>query len=138
MFAKSPTSRYTGQHRNISVFTFDICDESSEIRVTAYDQQCENFQHRITVGRVYRIIHGDVIFAKQKYNALKHPFSIKIIKQTTIEEAEDDPSDNIPLIHFQLVKISSLGKLIAGNYTGRYINCHLQSRSIKSEPQTFV
>lgn len=108
VFAKWPTRSYNGQYRSGKVFSFDICDDSSEIRVTAFDQNCENWRDKLTVGQVYRIAHGDVLLADPQYNALKHPFYIRLVKQTTIEPIANVPLVDIPLIHVQLVKISSL------------------------------
>lgn len=116
VFAKWPTRTYTGRYKNGRVFSFDICDESSEIRLTAYDEQCTALEPRIIVGQVYRITHGDVVLANPKYNFLKNAFQVNVGKRTTIEAITQGPLDLVPLIHFQLNKISSLKTV--GIYTG--------------------
>lgn len=118
-----PTRPYVSKYRSGDVFSFDICDQSSEIRVTAFDEMCKDFQNQLIVGRVYCITHGDVLLADARYNALQHPFYIRINKKTTFKPIADVPFTHVPLIHVQLVKIGSLRT--AGILSGKKSYFHL-------------
>lgn len=53
-----PIRRFHGHHGQGELFLFDVKDDSSEISVISYNEQCENFRNLIVKGIVMHMMNG--------------------------------------------------------------------------------
>ena len=58
-----------------SVFSFDICDESGEMRVTVWREAADRFFPMVEEGRVYLISKGQLKIANKKYSNLNAQYA---------------------------------------------------------------
>lgn len=71
------------------VFSFDMCDETGEIRATAFGDQVDKFYDYLEIGKVYYISKCYLKAAKKRYSDLKNVYEIILGNNTTIEEYTD-------------------------------------------------
>jgi len=91
------------------LFSMDLIDESGEIRVTAFKDQCDAFYDKAVVGKVYYISNCSVKNANKQYSKLNNEYELTFKDQGTFELCEDDVGD-IPTINYSFVSISDLAQ----------------------------
>jgi len=91
------------------LFSMDLIDESGEIRVTAFKDQCDAFYDKAVVGKVYYISNCSVKNANKQYSKLNNEYELTFKDQGTFELCEDDVGD-IPTINYNFVSISDLAQ----------------------------
>merc|ERR1719318_2310557 len=64
-------------------------DESGEIRVTAFKEQCDAFYDKAIVGKVYYISNCSVKAANKQYSKLNNEYELTFKDMGTMELCED-------------------------------------------------
>jgi replication factor A1 len=89
------------------LFSMDLMDESGEIRVTAFKEQCDKFYDLAAVGKVYYISNCSVKAANKQYSKLNNDYELTFKDNGTMELVEDD-ADDVPTMTYNFAKISDL------------------------------
>ena len=93
----------------ILLFSFDVVDESGEIRVTAFKEQCDKFQPMIEIGKVYYITGGTLKAANKQYSTLNNDYEMTLKDSSEISPCTDAAeTSSIPTLSFNFAKIGSL------------------------------
>ena len=106
VFQKSDKTRYRAAEKRGIFFSFDVCDQYGEIRVTAFDKFCEKYFDDIEIGLIYFIYNGKVQPKHKSYNILNHLWEIRITSQTKINRQSDAIDCRIPILHHSLVTLA--------------------------------
>uniref|UniRef100_A0A674C7W8 Replication factor A protein 1 n=1 Tax=Salmo trutta TaxID=8032 RepID=A0A674C7W8_SALTR len=77
------------------LFSFEIVDESGEIKVTAFNKEVDKFFPLLETGKVYYISEGKVKETNKKYITSKNNYEIILRNVTSIVPCEDD--QNLPM-----------------------------------------
>ena len=125
MSAKTDIKTWNKSSGSGKLFSMDLIDESGEIRVTAFKEQCDAFYDKAVVGKVYFIrYHGHVAHlfliihpqissncsvknANKTYSKLKNDYELTFKDNGTFELCEEDISD-VPTISYEFVNICDL------------------------------
>ena len=88
------------------LFSMDLMDDSGEIRVTAFKEQCDQFFDKAVVGKVFYINNCSVKDANKQYSKLNNEYELTFKDNGMMELAEDD--GDIPTVTYNFVAIRDL------------------------------
>jgi len=88
------------------LFSFDLLDESGEIKVTAFNEQCDKFFDMIEVNKVYFLTGGSAKVANRRFSNSKHDYEISLNNNSQIIESSDDT--NLPTMQFNFVALNEM------------------------------
>ena len=96
------------------LFSMDLMDESGEIRITAFKNQCDAFYEKATVGKVFYIANCSVKHANKTYNKLNNDYELTFKDNGTFDLCEDD--SDIPTKNYNFVGINDLNSVSRDTY----------------------
>uniref|UniRef100_A0AAV2JAP0 Replication protein A subunit n=1 Tax=Knipowitschia caucasica TaxID=637954 RepID=A0AAV2JAP0_KNICA len=88
------------------LFSFEVLDQSGEIRITAFNKEVDTFFSLIEQGKVYYISKATLKVANKQFNSLKHEYEMTLHAHSTIVPCDD--SDDVPDLRCDFVPISEL------------------------------
>merc|ERR1719259_174312 len=103
---KSAMRTWSNAKGNGKLFSFDLIDDSGEIRVTAFNEQCDKFMDMIEAGKVYFLTIASIKTANKKFSNLKNDYEMTLNNGSQIVGAEDDGA--LPKMQFDFVKLASI------------------------------
>lgn len=112
VMSKSAIRTWSNAKGEGKLFSMDIMDESGEIRVTAFKEQCDKFYDMITVDKIYFITKCQLKPANKQYSTLNNEYEMTMTNDTLIQECKDEDS-SVPEIHYNFVPISSIANMEA-------------------------
>lgn len=112
VMAKSNIRTWSNQKGEGKLFNVDLCDESGEIRLTAFQNAVDKFYDMIEVDKVYYISKCSIKAANKTYSKLNNDYEMQTNNDTVIQECLDDTQ--IPAIKYNFVPIADIGNMEAG------------------------
>jgi len=88
------------------LFSMDLMDESGEIRITAFKEQCDAFYDKAIVGKVYYISNCSVKAANKQYSKLNNEYELTFKDNGTMELCED--AADVPTMTYNFASIADL------------------------------
>ena len=113
------------------LFSFEILDDSGEIRVTAFNEQVDKFYDYIEVKKVYYISGFQCKTANRQWSTTNHECELTLGKFSTVELCSEECND-LPEQSYSFVAISDIESLAADQIIDV---CGVLKGA--SEPQTF-
>ncbi|CAH2228915.1 jg1374 [Pararge aegeria aegeria] len=104
---KSPIRTWSNAKGEGKLFSMDLCDESGEIRATAFRNECEKFFDIIQVDKVYYISRCQLKTANKQFTALKNDYEMTFNADTVVAECMEDAS-TLPTVKYDFVPISDI------------------------------
>lgn len=101
---KSPLRTWSNAKGEGKLFSMDVMDETGEIRVTAFREQCDKFFDLIEVDKVYFISKCQLKPANKKFSTLNNDYEMTMTNETVIQLCEED-NNTIPVMRYDLVPI---------------------------------
>lgn len=89
------------------LFSMDLCDDSSEIRATAFKNECDKFYDMIQIDKVYYISRCQLKTANKQFNTLKNDYEMTFTANTIVAECMDDVS-SMPTVKYDFVPITDI------------------------------
>jgi len=89
------------------LYSMDLMDESGEIRLTAFKEQCDKFYDMTVVGNVYYISNCTVKAANKQYSKLNNDYELTFKDNGTMEPVEEG-ADDVPAMTYNFARISDL------------------------------
>ncbi|XP_034238791.1 replication protein A 70 kDa DNA-binding subunit [Thrips palmi] len=105
--SKGPKRSWSNAKGEGSLFSFDLVDDSGEIRVTAFREQCTKFHDMIEVGKVYLITKGTLKTANKMYSNLNNDYELNLNNESQILPVPED-DDGVPQIKFNFVPLDQI------------------------------
>lgn len=105
--SKSAIRTWSNQRGEGKLFSMDLCDESGEIRATAFQAQVDKFYGLIEIEKVYYISKCQLKAANKQYSKLNNDYEMTFTNETVVQLCEDDIS-GIPVIKYEIIPISTL------------------------------
>ncbi|XP_075977979.1 replication protein A 70 [Anticarsia gemmatalis] len=90
------------------LFSMDLCDESGEIRATAFKNECDKFYDMIQIDKVYYISRCQLKTANKQYTSLKNDYEMTFTANTVVAECMDDDS-SMPTVKYDFMPINDIG-----------------------------
>lgn len=109
---KSALRTYNNAKGAGKLFNFDVCDESGEIRITAFNAECDRFFNMIEKDNLYYITKGIIKPANKKFSSLNCDYEITLGQQSVIEIC-DNASIPLPKQRYKFVVLSHVNDLPA-------------------------
>ncbi|XP_055630999.1 replication protein A 70 kDa DNA-binding subunit [Toxorhynchites rutilus septentrionalis] len=109
VMSKSAIRSWSNAKGEGKLFSMDLMDESGEIRVTAFKEQCDKFYDVIEVDKVYYITKCQLKPANKQYSTLKNDYEMTMTNDTVIHECKDVSS--MPEIQYNFVPISQIANM---------------------------
>ncbi|XP_060942438.1 replication protein A 70 kDa DNA-binding subunit-like isoform X2 [Limanda limanda] len=88
------------------LFSFEIVDESGEIRVTAFKNEVDKFFSLVEQGKVYYISKATLKPANMKYTTVKNDYEMTLQANSSIVLCDD--SQGVPTLNCDFVPIAEL------------------------------
>lgn len=129
---KSVLRTYSNAKGAGKLFNFDVCDESGEIRITAFNAECDRFFNLIEKDGIYLISKGSIKPANKKFSSVNCDYEITLNQQSVIEVC-NNVSIAIPKQRYKFTVLAKINELQAG----AVIDAIGVIRSA-SNPETFV
>lgn len=112
--SKSIIRTYHNQKGEGKLFSFDLCDETGEIRATGFNAQVDKFYDMLEVDKVYFISKCQLKAANKQYSKLRNDYEMTLGGDTVIQECTD--ITQIPAIKYNFVPISDIAAMEAGAF----------------------
>ncbi|KAE8751185.1 hypothetical protein FOCC_FOCC002013 [Frankliniella occidentalis] len=90
-----------------TLFSFDLTDESGEIRATAFREQCEKFFDMIEVGKVYKVTKASLKTANKRFTTLNNDYEMNFNNETQVLLITEDDAA-VPQIKFNFSPLSEI------------------------------
>lgn len=102
---KSDIRKYSNKKGEGKLFSFEIADESGQIKVAAFQECVDIFFPLVEIGRTYTIRKGSVKMANKQYTNNNSDYEIHLDKTSEITSVE---SDGKPSYCFNFVKLDNI------------------------------
>lgn len=103
---KSKVRTWSNSKGEGNLFSFEIVDESGEIRITAFNNEVDKFFSLVEHGKVYCISKATLKAANKQFNTLKHEYEMTLNAYSSVVLCDD--GDGVPDVHCDFVPISEL------------------------------
>uniref|UniRef100_A0A182JRW5 Replication protein A subunit n=1 Tax=Anopheles christyi TaxID=43041 RepID=A0A182JRW5_9DIPT len=110
VMSKSGIRTWSNAKGEGKLFSMDVMDESGEIRITAFKEQCDRYYDMIEVDKVYFISKCQLKPANKQYTSLKNDYEMTMTNDTIVQECKD-VDGSMPEIQYNLVPISQIGNM---------------------------
>jgi len=105
--SKSAIREYSNAKGNGKLFNFCMADKTGEIKVTAFNADCERVFSYVEPNKVYVLGRASVKNADKRYTTAD--FEITLNSDSLLEEVTDsDAARDVPLAKFNFISIASL------------------------------
>lgn len=104
---KSAIRTWSNARGEGKLFSMDLCDESGEIRATAFKNECDKFYDMIQVDKVYYISRCTLKTANKQFTSLKNDYEMSFTNDTVVVECQED-SGSVPTIKYDFVPINEI------------------------------
>ncbi|KAG6456969.1 replication protein A 70 kDa DNA-binding subunit [Manduca sexta] len=107
VMSKSPIRTWSNAKGEGKLFSMDLCDESGEIRATAFKNECDKFYDMIQVDNVYYISRCSLKTANKRFSTLKNDYEMSFTPETVVAECTEDTS-SMPGIQYDFIPINKI------------------------------
>ncbi|KAJ0176690.1 hypothetical protein K1T71_007869 [Dendrolimus kikuchii] len=104
---KSPIRSWSNARGEGTLFSMDLCDETGEIRATAFKNECTKFYDMIQVDKVYYISRCQLKTANKQFTNLKNDYEMTFTSETVVAECMEEAS-SVPTIKYDFQPISEI------------------------------
>ncbi|TWW75009.1 Replication protein A 70 kDa DNA-binding subunit [Takifugu flavidus] len=103
---KSSIRNWNNSRGEGKLFSFEIVDESGEMKITAFNKEVDKFFSLVEQGKVYYISKATLKVANKQYNTLKHDYEMTLHAHSSIVPCAD--GQDIPAVQCDFVPIAEL------------------------------
>ncbi|XP_078142732.1 replication protein A 70 kDa DNA-binding subunit-like isoform X2 [Centroberyx gerrardi] len=103
---KSSIRTWSNSKGEGKLFSFEIVDESGEIKITAFNKEVDKFFPLVEQGKVYYISKASLKMANKQYTTLKNEYEITLHANSSIVPCGD--SQGVPTMQCDFVPIAEL------------------------------
>ncbi|CAD0201397.1 unnamed protein product [Chrysodeixis includens] len=89
------------------LFSMDLCDDSGEIRATAFKNECDKFYDMIQIDKVYYISRCQLKTANKQFTSLKNDYEMTFTANTVVAECMED-SSSVPSVKYEFLPINDI------------------------------
>uniref|UniRef100_A0A6B2L476 Replication protein A subunit n=1 Tax=Arcella intermedia TaxID=1963864 RepID=A0A6B2L476_9EUKA len=109
--AKSAIRNYKNAKGDGKLFTFDLVDDTGEVRCTCFNESVDNFEPLVQVGNIYMLSKGSIKAGNPKFT--KALYEITLNKNSVLEQITDGTLDP-PKMRYAFVEIDAIQDLEVG------------------------
>lgn len=105
---KSAIRTYSNARGEGKLFNVEILDNTGEIRMTGFNEQCDKFYDMLQIDSVYFISRAQLKTANKQYSKLNNDYEMTMNNETAIEICND--TDNLPQITLDIIPLTQLAE----------------------------
>ncbi|XP_076024942.1 replication protein A 70 kDa DNA-binding subunit-like isoform X2 [Genypterus blacodes] len=105
---KSNVRTWSNSRGDGKLFSFEVVDESGEIKVTAFNNEVDKFFPLVEKGKVYFISMASLKVANKQYTTLNNNYEMTLHANTSIAPCDDN--EGVPTLQCDFVPIAQLEK----------------------------
>jgi replication factor A1 len=110
---KSEMRTWSNSRGEGKLFSFDLMDESGEIRCTAFRDVADKYFNYLQVDKVYYFSKCQVKPANKQFNTIKNEYEMTLNSDSVIEECLNDDGV-VPQVKYNFVPIDSVASMDVG------------------------
>ncbi|KAK5850856.1 hypothetical protein PBY51_001696 [Eleginops maclovinus] len=103
---KSTVRTWSNSRGDGRLFSFDVLDESGEIKITAFNKEVDKFFSLVEQGKVYYISKATLKVANKQFTTLKNNYEMTLHAHSSVMPCDD--SQGIPTVSCAFVPIAEL------------------------------
>jgi replication factor A1 len=103
---KSNIRTYSNARGEGKVFNVELLDNSGEIKMAGFNDQCDKFYDMLQINSVYFISRCQLKTANKQYSQMKNDYEMTMNSDTAIELCEE--ADNLPHVELNIVPLCDL------------------------------
>ncbi|VVC90804.1 replication protein A 70 kDa DNA-binding subunit [Leptidea sinapis] len=107
VMSKSGIRTWSNAKGEGKLFSMDLCDDSGEIRATAFKNECDKFYDMIQVDKVYYISRCQLKTANKQFTSLKNDYEMTFTPDTVVAECMEDASC-VPQVKYEFIPINEI------------------------------
>lgn len=107
--AKSNVRTWSNAKGEGKLFSFDLQDDSGEIRVTAFRDMVDKFYDMLEIDKVFYISKCQIKPANKQYSKLRNDYEMTITNDTVIQVCENETA-GVPQIRYDFITIAEIGE----------------------------
>jgi len=111
---KSAIRTYKNARGEGKLFSFELLDNSGEIKVSGFNEQCDKFYDMLQIDSVYFISRGQLKTANKQYMKLNNDYEMTMTNETAIELCEE--TDNLPQVVLNIIPLVDLADKNANDF----------------------
>lgn len=104
--SKSDVRHWSNQKGEGKLFSFNLLDDSGEIKVTGFNDAVDNFYNLIEEGKVYFLSKARIGIAKKQFSNVANEYEITLDGNSEISLCTD--TENVPQVKYDFIDLSSL------------------------------
>lgn len=104
---KSGVRTYSNARGEGKLFNVELLDNTGEIKMSGFNDQCDKFYDMLQIDSVYYISKCQLKTANKQYSKLNCDYEMTMTSETAIELCEDD-TDNLPQVQLNIVPLCDL------------------------------
>ncbi|RZC33487.1 BORA N, Rep fac-A C and/or tRNA anti-codon domain containing protein, partial [Asbolus verrucosus] len=112
---KTSIRTWSNERGEGKVFSFDLIDESGEIRCTAFKDLVDKFFDHLEVDKVYYISKGELKPTNKQFCTFSSEYEMTLSNESIIEESSDNNSV-IPKVKYDFVSIDKVAAMESGTF----------------------
>jgi len=105
---KTNVRNYSNVKGEGKVFSFDVCDQTGEIRISAFNAEVDRFYDLLKKDKIYYIYQGTVKNANKNFNRLNNEYEISLGQGSIIELCDNFVDIEVPKVRFDFITLSLL------------------------------
>jgi replication factor A1 len=105
--SKTGMKEWTNERGSGCLFSFDIQDDTSEIRVTAFKEQAKKLFEQVQIGQVYVISKPQVKPANKRFSTLPHEFEMTVADDTVVTDGDENDA-GCPQVNYNFVELRKI------------------------------
>ncbi|KAJ2949088.1 hypothetical protein O0L34_g6027 [Tuta absoluta] len=107
VMSKTPIRTWSNAKGEGKLFSMDLCDDTGEIRATAFRDACDKYYDMIQVDKVYYISRCQLKTANKQFTNLRNDYEMTFSNETVVAECMDDVS-SVPSVKYEFQSISDI------------------------------
>ncbi|KAG7308878.1 hypothetical protein JYU34_006140 [Plutella xylostella] len=109
VMSKGPIRTWSNAKGEGKLFSMDLCDESGEIRATAFRDAVDKYYDMLQVDKVYYFSRCQLKTANKQYSSLKNDYEMTFTNDTVVAECMED-AGSVPSVKFDFVPICDIAE----------------------------
>ena len=109
---KSALKTYNNRNGPGKLFSFNLIDDSGEIRITAFNKEADKFFHIVKEGEPVYVSRGNVKPANKKYSNVNHEYELTMNEATIVEPCNSEELANggtsVPKIRYNFKPLAEI------------------------------
>lgn len=98
---------YSNQRGQGRLFSFDLCDDTGEIRVTCFNDECDRFYNLIQKDRCYYVGRGMIKTANKKFSTVNNDYEITLTQNSFVKLCEDAQIE-APKLRYKFIPLATI------------------------------